>query len=163
MLFKEKVSEIMKSRKTSQTEISMSGKKITDVERLVSLRKPRRFKRELGRRNTHLNSCATSKEVASPSSLEASKTLTGSQIFSFADFVMSSESRTQLFEPKKVREIINLPKLPFGRHKDLTSPRFKREFIRETESTSWVNVNNSKRKSPRARAKPADSLNWSCY
>lgn len=130
----------------SQTEIEPSSARLSDVERLLPLTRQSRL------HSKRLSNYAspTSKDIEKSASLETSESMVGSRTFSFSDCIDLSDSRTQLVSTRKVREVVNLPKLPYGRHKNFGSSRFKSQFIRETLSTEWLNVNNSRRKSPKA-------------
>jgi hypothetical protein len=62
-------------------------------------------------------------------------------------YIISSSS---LPTEKLVRRVVNLPKSPFGVHKDfgfdLTS-----QYVSPERSSTWLNINNSKRTAPRRR------------
>lgn len=147
-IFKGRVSAIISGRKQSQIEAAFTSSRVSDVERLVSMHKPR--PRDKAKRLKNLTRSITKQADDQSGLLDSSKTVTSALAFSFAEYLDDFGSISQLHDTKKVREVINLPKLPFGRHEDVKSPCFKKEFIRETLRSDWININNSRRKSPRA-------------
>jgi hypothetical protein len=129
-----------------------ASSKPSDIERLATSSQPRRVTRRVSSL-TSRSSTTLRRDVdkASKDNLEASKTLLSTKVSQFVEFILASETRTQLSGSKKVREIVNLPKFPFGKHSNIPSRGFVREHIRETESSEWLNINHSTRKSPGAK------------
>jgi hypothetical protein len=62
-------------------------------------------------------------------------------------FTISSSS---LPPEKLVRRVVNLPKSPFGVHKDFAFD-LRGQYVSPERSSTWLNINNSKRTAPRRK------------
>jgi hypothetical protein len=149
-MFKGKVSNFLVKRPKPAQEVSVSPIRLSDIERVMIP------KRRANRRNVKLHSLPprlTQSSMETEDRLEQSNVTSQNKRevgeFSFFNFRFTSDALCQINRPKRVREVVNLPKLPFGRHLDIKSPNFTKDFIREKETTDWFNINHSKRRSPR--------------
>lgn len=122
----------------------------SDLERIVR-QQPKRPRRDkaINKSALMLSSLTEETDKTSSGMLDTSNTLSSSRVFSFFDVVMADQTPTSLARTKRVREVVNLPKLPFGRHFNIEAKSFAKDYIKETETELWYNINHSKRRSPR--------------
>jgi hypothetical protein len=122
----------------------------SDLERIVRQQPKRpRHDKAINKSALMLSSLTEETDKTSSGTLDTSNTLSSSRVFTFFDVVLADQTPTSLTRTKRVREVVNLPKLPYGRHFNIEAKSFAKDHIKETETELWYNINHSKRRSPR--------------
>jgi hypothetical protein len=148
-MLKGKISNLLVKRASQPAqEVSVLPNRLSDIERVMMPRRsPKRKHVKLHSLSPRLTHSTMGTEHRMEQSHDTSQVKTEVGEFSFFNFHFTSDTYSQVNKPKRVREVVNLPKLPFGKHLDIKSPNFTKDFIRETETSDWFNVNSSKRRS----------------
>lgn len=141
------------SMQPAQVEIQQEEKSSRTLEALLKISNR---KRRLSQPVTHISKPSESTEPSS-SVLKFPQILQQAQLEEDPKealrFVVSLKHSSSSLSPTKViRKVVNLPKMPFGKHQAYKSDRtFRSQYIIEKESADWLTVHSSNRSSPQRK------------
>jgi hypothetical protein len=139
---------------SAQVQILEEEKTCRTLEALLKIsNRKRRLSQPVTQINKPSDSTENSSSVLKPTQILQQAQLEEDPKEAGLRFVVSMKHSSSSLSPTKViRKVVNLPKMPFGKHQAYKSDRtFRSQYIIEKESADWLTVHSSNRSSPQRK------------